>query len=198
MSGHIFPEDILFLQRLLSCCGLYDGKLDGVWGPKTDAAEKAFGQKCDSIASTIGKLDDRSERSIRTLQTDVQQLCRESIRRMRAAGFDARVISGTRTYAEQAELFRRGRFGDPAPRVTNARAGQSWHNFGRAWDVGIFKGSKYLTEGPEYAQASMHGKIDGVEWGGDWVSFKDKPHYQVTGQTSGLSAMRTLFESGGR
>jgi peptidoglycan L-alanyl-D-glutamate endopeptidase CwlK len=198
MSNRLFENDILFSQRLLSCCGLYDGDLDGKWGPITDAADQAFYSKCDVIAANTGTFDGRTEANIRTLMTEVQALCRASLAHIRASGLDARVISGTRTYAEQTALYRQGRFGNSGMRVTNAKAGQSWHNFGRAWDIGIFKNGKYLTDGPEYAQAATFGKIPGVQWGGDWRTFKDKPHYQVVGDFATLAAVRSDFESGGR
>ena len=198
MSNRLFSDDVLFAQRLLSCCGLYGGDLDGKWGPITDAADQAFCARCDSIAAQTGIFDARSETNIRTLMTEVQLLCRTSLARIRASGLDARIISGTRTYAEQTALYRQGRFGNPGKIVTNAKAGQSWHNFGRAWDIGIFRGGQYLADGPEYAQASGFGKVPGVEWGGDWRTFKDKPHYQVVGNFTTLAAVRGNFESGGR
>jgi peptidoglycan L-alanyl-D-glutamate endopeptidase CwlK len=198
MSNRLFPDDVLFAQRLLSCCGLYEDTLDGDWGQHTDDADKAFHQQCDQIAANVATFDTRTEANIRTLLTPVQPLCRESLRRIRNSGLDARVISGTRTYAEQTVLYRQGRFGNPGPRVTNAKAGQSWHNFGRAWDVGIFRNGAYLKDGPEYARAATVGKIPGVQWGGDWATFKDKPHYQVIGDFGTLAAVRADFEKGGR
>lgn len=199
MSSPLNRDDVLFWQRLLSCCGLYAGKLDGKWGPVTNAAEQAFDQQCQAIASEVATFDQRTERNIRTLQTPVQKLCRQSLKRIRDSGLDARVISGTRTYAEQDALYRQGRWGNPGQVVTNAKAGSSWHNFGRAWDVGIFRSDgSYITDGPEYGRAAKHGLIPGVEWGGNWKSFKDRPHYQVTGGLAGLSAMRNEFERGGR
>ena len=32
MSGGMLHDDVLFFQRLLKAEGLYDGKLDGIWG----------------------------------------------------------------------------------------------------------------------------------------------------------------------
>lgn len=192
MSNRLFRDDVLFSQRLLSCCGLYSGKLNGSWDAATDAADLAFQARCDEIAAEKGTFHPRSEANIRTLLIEVQPFARESLRRIRAAGLDARIISGTRTYAEQHALFLK------RPRVTKADAGESWHNFGRAWDIGIFKAGKYLTDGPEYAEAATHGKIAGVQWGGDWKSFKDRPHYQVIGDFGTLAAVRSNFESGGR
>jgi peptidoglycan L-alanyl-D-glutamate endopeptidase CwlK len=198
MSDRLFPDDVLFSQRILSCCHLYTGPLNGSWDAVTDAADQEFYRRCDQIAGDVAKFDSRSERNIRTLIIEVQPLCRESLRKIRAAGLDARVISGTRTYAEQTALYRQGRYGNAGNIVTNAKAGQSWHNFGRAWDIGIFKNGAYVADGPEYAQAATHGKISKVEWGGDWTTFKDKPHYQVIGQFGTLTAVRNDFERGGR
>jgi peptidoglycan LD-endopeptidase CwlK len=198
MSGRLFDNDVLFLQRLLSCCGLYRDTIDGDWGPNTDAAEREFQNQCETIASQDGKFDPRSERNIRTLHIEVQKLCRESLRLVRAAGHDARVISGTRTYAEQNALFRQGRFGNAGSKVTNARGGQSWHNFGMAWDIGLFEGGQYVTRTGPYNAIAPIAKITGIEWGGDWRSFQDPPHYQVPGEHRAISAVRDHFERGGR
>ncbi|MEO7178597.1 MAG: M15 family metallopeptidase [Allosphingosinicella sp.] len=198
MSKALSKEDILFRQRLLSCCGFYTDDLDGLWGPNTDAADKAFDKLSDEIAAAEGRFDDRSERNIRSLQCDAQRAARRSLAGIRSDGTDARIISGTRTYAEQTELFRQGRFGNPGPVVTNARAGQSWHNFGLAWDIGLFAGGSYVKADRPYRDAAPRGKVRDVEWGGDWTSFKDFPHYQYGTAGKGVSAARVEFEKGGR
>src|SRR5687768_5003893 len=110
MAKVLSEEEVLFRQRLLSCCGFYKGKLDGDWGPKTDKADRDFADRSDAIAAAEGTFDARSERSIRSLQCDAQAAARKSLKAIRSDGTDARIISGTRTYAEQAALFRQGRF----------------------------------------------------------------------------------------
>jgi len=109
-------------------------------------------------------------------------------------GFDVRIISGSRTYAEQDQLFRK------VPKVTNARGGQSNHNFGIAWDVGIFEGGRYLTgnnrrEAGIYRKLSTIGLTDDLEWGGAWRSFPDMPHYQLKMDLA-LADIRRRFEAG--
>lgn len=198
MSAQLFPDDILFLQRFLSCCGFYAGALDGLYGAKTAAAEAAFDAEGDRIAAAVGSFDKRSETNIRSLQTRAQALARRSLKALAAAGHEARIISGTRTYAQQNALFRQGRFGNPPPIVTNARGGQSWHNFGLAWDIGLFEGGKYLTDGGPYAAAAPAAKIAGLEWGGNWTSFQDMPHYQLATGGQSVSAARATFEAGAR
>src|SRR5262249_35079960 len=107
-----------------------------------------------------------------------------------------RIISGTRTYAEQDALFKK------RPKVTNARGGQSNHNFGIAWDIGIFDDGKYLggdnrREDKAYTNlgAFIKERIRDLEWGGDWKTCVDKPHYQLaTGKS--VSQVRALLEIG--
>ena len=196
MSARIFPDDILFFQRLLRSDGLYRADLDGIWGPLTEGAVVEYERQADAIAAAAGAFDARSENNLRTLALRAQRPAREFLARVRAAGLHARIISGTRTYAMQDALYRQGRFGNPGPRVTNARGGQSNHNFGIAWDIGIFTAAGgYVTDGTPYDDAAAAGAAPELAWGGDWVSFVDKPHWQLaTGLT--LAELRTRFESG--
>lgn len=202
MSYQFFHDDVLFLQRLLSCCGLYTDRLDGDYGPNTHDAEEKFGARSQAIADAEGAFDERSERNIRSLQLLAQPLARRSLKAIRAkaasAGMTAKILSGTRSYAEQNALYKQGRFGNPGPRVTNARGGQSWHNFGLAWDIGLFRDGRYIDADTQYRTVSTAGKVAGVEWGGDWVTFKDPPHYQAASHGRQVSGARAIFEAGGR
>lgn len=195
MSLQLLGDDVRFLQRFLKCSGLYSGRIDGFWGPKTDGAVDQFEAESAEIAVELGIFDAASERCLRTLQPKAQREARVFLDRVLQAGITARVLSGTRTYAEQNALFRKGRFGDPSPKVTKARAGHSNHNFGIAWDIGIFQNGKYLGNSPLYARAAALGKTPGIEWGGDWISFVDKPHYQLATGVK-LAAVRSSFELG--
>lgn len=195
MSTRLFEDDVVFLQRLLKSAGFYADVIDGAWGPNTDRAVKDCEARCDVIRATLGAFDDRTERNIRSLHPKAQESARRFLRKLIDHGIDARIISGTRTYAEQNALFRQGRFGNPGPKVTNARGGQSNHNFGIAWDIGLFEGGRYLTDAAPYEQAAAVGLIDGVEWGGNWRTFKDLPHYQMSTGLS-LSELRVKFERG--
>jgi peptidoglycan L-alanyl-D-glutamate endopeptidase CwlK len=195
MSGRLFEDDVVFLQRLLKSTGFYNGKIDGVWGKKTDAGVEAFEARFRDIREALGELDLRSESNLHTLHPRAQETARIFIRKVLDAGITVRIISGTRTYAEQNALFRIGRFGDPRAKVTNSRGGQSNHNFGIAWDVGVFKEGKYLTDSPLYTTAAEKGLFEGLEWGGHWTTFKDRPHYQVATGLS-IDTVRERFERG--
>jgi peptidoglycan L-alanyl-D-glutamate endopeptidase CwlK len=199
MSAPLFADDVLFFQRLLRAEGLYAAELDGLWGPKTEKAAKTFEQRAAEIRAASRGFDSRSERHIGTLSLKAQRLARLFLGRVLDGGVLARIISGTRTYAEQDALYRQGHFGNPGPKVTNARGGQSNHNFGIAWDIGIFTASGgYLGDGPGYQRAAtlgLAGGEDEIEWGGHWTRFVDKPHYQLALGLS-VSDLRAGFEQG--
>ena len=198
MSSTLFEDDVIFLQRLLKSAGLYTDKIDGAWGKNTDDAVTEFEKRSKKLADMLGTFDPRTERNIQTLQLITQEAARKFLKAVAAGGITARIISGTRTYADQDKLFRQGRFGNPGPKVTNARGGQSNHNFGIAWDIGIFKNGAYLPESPLYDKAAEIGLAAGIpklEWGGNWQSLKDKPHYQSATGLS-ISEVRQRFEKG--
>lgn len=114
-------------------------------------------------------------------------------------GVSVEVISGLRSWQAQAALYAQGRT-KPGPIVTNAKPGSSWHNYGLAIDLGLFKAGKYLDESSPaqadklYAEIGKIAAKHGIEWGGTWVKFKDTPHFQVTfGKT--LAELRAKMES---
>ena len=123
------------------------------------------------------RADERSERNIATLEPVTAKLAREHLRRLQAEGLNFKITSGTRTFAEQARLYAQGRT-TKGPKVTNARPGSSWHNFGVAYDITLFSGKNPVWESPKYLRAAEIGKDLGLEWGGDWRTFKDIPHFQ--------------------
>ena len=121
--------------------------------------------------------DARTESNINTLLPSAQAKAREFMAACLAANIPLKIICGTRTYAEQDELYTKGRT-KPGPIVTKARGGYSWHNFGIAWDIGIFEGIRYIEESPLYAKAGKIAESLGLEWGGRW-QFSDEPHIQL-------------------
>lgn len=207
MSQPLDKAEVLFRQRLLKCCGYYQGKLDSDWGPKTEAAETAFQSAAAALISEFGEFDPRTEGNIRSLHIKAQRAARQFMAAVASGPHVIKILSGTRTYAEQDKLYAKGRgLFSSEKKVTNARGGESNHNFGVAWDIGIFEnGGRYMTgdkpqDGPAYAAI---GKIvkDNLtlspilEWGGIWKTLPDAPHYQLRTAVTG-KAIRSLFEAG--
>ena len=186
-------DEIKNLQRILKSNGFDPGPIDGVWGPQTESAyqnsQSAHQKAQPSAKNQLRTFDSRSEANIASLIPQAQIAARQFLAAVIDAGIDAKIISGNRTWAEQDALFAK------RPRVTKARGGYSNHNFGIAWDIGIFAGGAYLPKSPLYAQAGAIGRAQGLEWGGDWKSFKDEPHYNLqTGKT--VAQLRSAFLKG--
>lgn len=160
---------------------------DGHPGPLTWGAiyERVVGKKLPvdpdaGVAAVVvgDEVDPRSESVIAALQPQVQPYARALVARAAAAGINIKVISGLRTYAEQDALYAHGR-SEPGSIVTNARGGYSNHNFGIAFDIGVFDGSRYVPESPRYKAVGAIGIDLGLEWGGNWKTIKDEPHFQL-------------------
>jgi peptidoglycan L-alanyl-D-glutamate endopeptidase CwlK len=99
-----------------------------------------------------------------------------------------------RTFAEQNALYAQGRTklydasGKRLGVVTKAKGGQSIHNYGLALDIVLIKDNRTASwednvdfdrDGKaDWAEVVNILKANGWEWGGDWRSFKDKPHFE--------------------
>lgn len=98
-----------------------------------------------------------------------------------------RVTFSLRTMKEQQALYNQGRV-TPGPVVTNAKPGQSYHNWGLAIDFALILDGKTAVwdtktdfdkdKIPDWMEVVNVFKAAGWEWGGDWTSLKDYPHLQ--------------------
>jgi peptidoglycan LD-endopeptidase CwlK len=156
--------------------------VDGKAGPETWNAilqRIVPARKAATFAPIItGPVDARSEKGIATLLPEVRPYARALVTKAAVAGITIKVISALRTYKEQDALYAQGR-SRPGKIVTNARGGYSNHNFGIAFDIGVFEGGSYLPESEKYKAVGVIGSDLGLEWGGNWKNFKDAPHFQL-------------------
>lgn len=178
--------------------GALNIQVDGRAGAETWGAIYAALVKptVDGVAPevAISRVDPRSETNIATLQQQVQGLARALVQKAADNGITIKVLSGTRSYAEQEALYAKGRTA-PGPKVTNARGGYSNHNFGIAFDIGVFSGGKFLTDSPKYKAVGVLGMELGLEWGGNWTSIVDQPHFQLRpAWAAGMSERSMLAE----
>ena len=108
-------------------------------------------------------------------------------KKLAANGIKVIFTCGYRSIEEQNRLYAAGRT-KPGKKVTNARGGYSWHNFGLAADYAFVVNGKVTWDGPW----SLFGKTArecGLDWGGDFKTILDRPHVQWTrGKT--LAQMR--------
>lgn len=114
-------------------------------------------------------------RSLRNLRGVHPDLVRVVHKAAEITDLDFVVIEGLRTQARQDELFRQG-----ASQTTNGR-----HVTGHAVDVAAKVGNDIRWDWPLYDRlAKVFKKAAAlvnvpIEWGGDWKSFKDGPHFQL-------------------
>lgn len=120
-----------------------------------------------------------SSRSIHDLHPLFQAKAREFVEASKAAGLDVLVYCTYRDRAEQDELYTHGRTA-PGKIVTNARAGQSAHNFGLAFDgVPLIAGKPAWDDHGAWKIYGQVAAAVGLEWAGTWVKFKEMPHIQM-------------------
>jgi peptidoglycan L-alanyl-D-glutamate endopeptidase CwlK len=67
-----------------------------------------------------------------------------------------------------------------------------------AWDIGVFENGSYVSNDIKYKAmpAMVLQKLSQLEWGGNWISIKDFPHYQLKSVSDSVADIRTLFENG--
>lgn len=100
--------------------------------------------------------------------------------------------AGLRTFEEQNKLYNQGRDSSGivvGSVVTNAKGGQSWHNYGLAFDVAFDNGYGVPTWEEydmnkngidDWDEIGLIGESIGLEWGGRWIVLLDRPHFQYT------------------
>ena len=120
-------------------------------------------------------------RDIKQLNPELQAIIPKFISACKAKGLIVGIGECYRTVAEQEALYAQGRT-TSGTIVTNCR-GTSYtspHQWGVAFDFyrDDGKGAFNDTDG-FFAKVGAVGKSLGLEWGGDWTSFVDKPHLQL-------------------
>lgn len=119
------------------------------------------------------KLGARSLKRLEGVHPDLVAVVKRAIE---ITPVDFTVLEGLRTADRQEELVRAG-----ASKTMRSR-----HLTGHAVDLGAYVGGEVRWDWPLYydiAAAMKQAAIDvgvKIEWGGDWESFKDGPHFQLS------------------
>jgi len=131
----------------------------------------------------------RSQNSLSGIHPDLVRLMNEAII---DTPIDFTVTDGVRTTAQQQSLYAQGRT-TPGPRVTNADGVRNKSNhqphadgFGHAVDLYPYINGKVDVNNDRALQV-IAGHIKAVaarmgipiEWGGDWKSITDYPHFEL-------------------
>lgn len=130
----------------------------------------------------LNRLIEKSNRKLVNVHPYVKNKAIELIKKAYAEGIYVQITQGFRSIEEQNELYAIGRT-KPGKKVTNAKGGQSIHNYGLAFDIVILNNDGSLnwnTSDKRWKRVGQIGQSIGLEWGGTWKTFKDYPHFQYT------------------
>jgi peptidoglycan L-alanyl-D-glutamate endopeptidase CwlK len=126
---------------------------------------------------------DNSTAQIQTLHPKLRDIAQQAYNeavQATPAGVHPVITQGYRTFAESDKIYQQGRT-LPGPIVSNAKAGQSWHNYGLAIDfVLMVNGNEKWDVDHNWLTVVNIFKSHGFNWGGDFPgSFKDYPHLEM-------------------
>ena len=114
-------------------------------------------------------------RLVDDLEPATRARCKALLTLLAARGLEVMLLDTLRTAQEQNALYAQGRT-IPGRIVTKARAGFSWHNFGRAFDLCFLEAGRAVWSGP-WSEVGPAGEALGLEWGGRWT-FRDEGHFE--------------------
>lgn len=118
----------------------------------------------------IEDLDSRFQGMVRSLLDQGQ-------RAISSSGWQFFITDGFRSFEEQTKLYAQGRT-TAGKIVTNAKAGQSAHNYGLAVDMAFQKNGVLSYDKSLYDAVYPIARKLGFALGADWTSFPDKPHFE--------------------
>lgn len=134
-------------------------------------------------------------RDLNELLPVVKDAATRALAKCKEAGLDVLVTCTYRTAQEQQALYNQGRT-TPGKKVTNAKPGQSFHEYRVALDLYPLVNGK-----PDFAGSQIETwkkiagffKAEGFEWAYEWKTFKEMPHFQMTG-----GHPLSYFQNGGK
>lgn len=126
-----------------------------------------------------------NSRSLEDLNIDMQEKAEAFIRACNEKNVPILVTSTFRDRESQDTLYASGRIA-PGKIVTNARGGESYHQYRLAFDCYPLIGGKPLWEVfdsagkllPEWEVMKEAAGSVGLDWSGAWLYFKEYAHFQ--------------------
>ena len=138
-------------------------------------------------------------RDITLCHPKLQQLAAKLLEECGQQGLQIKIGETLRTVAEQDELYAKGRTVPPIGKkyiVTNAPGSSysSYHQWGTAFDIyrNDGQGAYYDNDG-FFTKVGQIGVNLGLEWGGNWKSIVDKPHFQLPDWGSTTTGIKKLY-----
>lgn len=200
LTWSVLLEQVRRIQIKLNVIYFNTGNPDGIFGPKTTNAVTRFqsvnGLQMNGIVDprTRQQLfnpnppDDFSQRltskSLTSLDPYVASLAREFLKLCTENGLPVTILVAFRSWNDQDALYAQGRTA-PGNVVTDAMGGDSFHNWGLAFDCApLVNGMINWSAMNKFDEMGALGQKVGLERGGHWtassVNLIDKPHFQYT------------------
>jgi peptidoglycan LD-endopeptidase CwlK len=195
VTWKILNENVKEVQILLNSRGYQAGDPNGWFNLNTTHAVQQF-QK-NSRLHPSGIIEPRTRRrlfdphpkhnyefrpssnNLNSLNPHVAAMAKRFLDLTRANHLDVRIYYTFRSWDDQDRLFAQGRW-TPGDIVTNARGGDSYHNWGLAFDAAPYENGKISTDNNKFIKMGHLGQQVGLEWGGTFKSLVDYPHFQYT------------------
>jgi len=189
----VLLENVKAVQKLLNSKRYHAGYPDGVFGPATRHGVQLFQR--DHGVYPSGIVDPRTRRrlfdphpkddyeyrpsssDLSSLNPYVALLARRFLDLTRANHLDVRIYTAFRSWEEQDQLFAQGRW-LPGNVVTNARGGDSYHNWGLAFDAAPYENGIESNDTEKFIRMGHLGQQVGLQWGGTFKTLVDYPHFQ--------------------
>jgi peptidoglycan L-alanyl-D-glutamate endopeptidase CwlK len=209
VTWNVLLGKVVKIQNKLNSLYFILGIADGVFGTNTTNAVKRFqsvnGLVMDGVVNprTRQQLfnpnpsDNYSTRasstSLSALNPYVASLAKKFLDLCTASGLNVIIIVTFRSWYDQDVLYAQGRT-QPGAIVTDAEGGDSYHNWGLAFDCAPMENGVVAWNATDkFIQMGNLGQQVGLEWGGNWTTFNisivDMPHFQYT---FGLSTEQLL------
>lgn len=202
-------NQVTYIQSKLNSINFPLGNVDGIFGAKTTMAVKNFQsannllvngivtprtrQKLFNPNPEINYSNRPSSLSLSSLNPYVASLAERFLNLCTKNGLNVIIITAFRSWDEQDILYAQGRTA-PGNIVTDAQGGDSYHNWGLAFDSAPFENGRVAwDDSAAFNEMGVLGQQIGLEWGGNWTSYAislvDTPHFQYT---FGLSTEQLL------
>lgn len=209
VTWNVLLGKIIRIQNKLNSLYYFVGTADGIYGSRTTNAVTRF-QSVSGLAMN-GTVDPRtrqhlldpnpipdyskmpSSTAISALNPYVASLARQFLNLCSSNGLSVTILVTFRSWDDQDATYAQGRT-QPGTIVTDAKGGDSYHNWGLAFDSApMVNGAVDWNATDAFIQMGNLGQQVGLEWGGNWTTFSisivDMPHFQYT---FGLSTEQLL------
>lgn len=139
-----------------------------------------------------------NSKNINDLHPIIKKMAEDMVKKLSDQGINIIITSTYRDNESQNELYSHGRT-KPGMKITNAKGGQSFHNYRVAFDVVPVVNNKAVWNDTKlWNKIGKVGIECGLFWGKNWKSFSECPHFQYTGRITDYKEGIKYFLNGGK